>query len=188
MANRTDNNEPYMPPRPRPLAEAQLVILYMLHRLESATDANLLDFLTEAQLMNYLEMMPALKRLTQEGALTETPEGIHCRYRATPAGEELLSLYGSRVPFSTRKAIDRRLPDWQAALRRQRDYQARMTETPRGDYEVSLQMMEQGRAVMTVTVSLPSSDIASRLCRRWQSQGGEVFRTLLAPLLTEDEA
>ena len=188
MAARTDNNEAYMPYRSRPLAEAQLVILYMLSLLESATDANLLDFLTEAQLMNYLDMMPALRRLSQEGALTETEEGVFRRYTLTPEGQELLDLYGSRIPYSARETIDRRLPDWRAALRTQRDYRADMAQTPRGDFEVSLRMIEQGRAVMAVTVCLPSSDLASRLCRRWQTEGGEVFLTLLRPLLTEDEA
>ena len=188
MAARTDNNESYMPQRSRPLAEAQLVILYMLSRLPSATDANLLDFLTEAQLMNYIDMMPALRRLSQEGALSETAEGVYRRYALTPAGEELLSMYGSRIPYSAREAVDARLADWQAALRRQRDYRAEMTETPLGDFEVSLRMMERDRAVMAVTVCLPSSDVAARLCRRWQTEGGEVFRALLNPLLTEEDA
>lgn len=187
MALRTDNHENYMPQRPRPLAESQLVILYLLSRLTSATDANLLDFLTEAQLMNYIDMMPALRRLCQEGALTETPEGVYRRYALTSAGEELLALYGSRIPFSAREAVDARLAGWQSALRRQRDYRAEMSETPLGDFEVSLRLMERERAVMTVTVCMPSSDVAARLCRRWQSEGGEVFRALLQPLMSEEE-
>ena len=187
MPLKTEMPDALLPNRPRPLAEAQLLILYLLHELESATDMNLLDFLTEAGLMNYLEMMPALGRLSQEGAISEAAEGAYRRYAVNPSGEELLSLYGSRIPFSVREAVDSRLPEWREALRAQRDYQADMAQTPRGDFEVSLRMMERGRAVMTVSVSLPSSEIAAKLCKRWRSEGGEVFRTLLKPLMEEDE-
>ena len=55
MALRTDVADAHMPNRSRPQAEAQLVILYMLKGLGSATDANLLEFLTGTQLMNYLK-------------------------------------------------------------------------------------------------------------------------------------
>ena len=185
MPSRTDTQEAYVPSRPRPMAEAQLVILYILSRLDSATDANLLDFLTEADLMNYLEMMPALRRLTQEGAVAESAEGAYRRYTINPSGTDMLEMYGPRIPFSVRSAVDSRLPEWQSALRAQRDYRADMAQTPQGDYEVSLRMMERGRAVMTVTLALPSAEIASRLCRRWQTEGAEVFRTILKPLLEE---
>ena len=187
MPLRTEAADGLLPNRQRPLAEAQLVILYLLDRLDSATDANLLDFLTEAELMNYLEMMPALGRLSQEGAISETAEGAYRRYTVNESGTELLHLYGSRIPYSVREAIDIRLPQWREALRAERDYQADMAQTPRGDFEVSLRMMERGRAVMSVSVSLPSSEIASKLCKRWRSEGGEVFRTLLRPLLEENE-
>ena len=186
MPSKSDAAGAYIPARPRPLAEAQLVVLYLLSRVESATDANLLDFLTEARLMNYMEMMPALGRLAEEGAVAETLEGVCRRYRITPSGRELLALYGSRIPNSVLENVDSRLPGWQETLRAQRDYRADMAQTPRGDFEVSLRMMERGKAVMTLAVTLPSSEIAMRLCRRWQSEGASVYRALLAPLM-EDE-
>ena len=186
MAQRTDQSDAHMPSRSTPLAEAQLVILYMLKQLGSATDANLLDFLTEARIMNYIELMPALGRLSQEGSLSEAPEGVHRRYSLNSSGEELLQLYGGRIPFSVKEEIDRRVPEWQASLRAQRDFQADMAETPRGDFDVSLRMMERGRAVMTVTIELPSSEIAARLCRRWRNQGGDVYRALIEPLMKEE--
>ena len=187
MALRTDVADAHMPNRSIPQAEAQLVILYMLKGLGSATDANLLEFLTGTQMMNYLEMMPALGRLAQEGAVTEVLEGAYRRYTLNPSGEELLDLYGSRLPFSVRATIDTHMQEWLAALRTQRDYQADMAQTPMGDYEVSLRMMERDRAIMTVSVTLPSAEIAAKLCKRWQNEGGEVFQTLLKPLLKEDE-
>ena len=187
MPPKTENPESYIPKRPRPMAESQLVILYMLSKLGTVTDISLLDFLTEARVMNYLDMMPALKRLAQEGAVTETQEGPYRRYGLQPAGRELLNLYGARIPFSVREAIDSRQEEWLAALKAQRDFRSDMTETPRGDYEVSLRMMEHDRPLMAVTLCVPSSDVAARLCRRWQSEGGEVFSALLRPLLEEDE-
>ena len=66
MPLRTDHAETNSAGRSGPLAEAHLVVLYMLSRLGSATDANLLDFLTEAQVMNYMELMPALGLLRAE--------------------------------------------------------------------------------------------------------------------------
>ncbi len=183
MAPRTDD----MPNRSRPQAEAQLVILYLLKGLDSATDANMLEFLTETQLMNYMEMMPALGKLTQEGAIAESLEGAYRRYALKPSGDEMLDLYGSRLPYSVRETIDLHMPEWLAALRAQRDYKADMAQTPKGDYEVSLRMMERDKPMMTVSVTLPSAEIAAKLCSRWQSEGGAVFRALLKPLLEEDQ-
>ena len=187
MPPRTDAMDTQFPSRSVPMAEAQLVLLYMLKRLESATDANLLDFLTETGLMNYMDMMPAIGRLVEEGAVLEAQEGVCRRYTLSPSGEEMLALYEGRIPFSAREKIEANLPEWQAALRAQRDYRADMAQTPRGDYEVSLRMMERGRPVMTPTVNLPSSEIAARMCKRWQREGGNVFRTLLSPLIGEKQ-
>ena len=80
------------------------------------------------------------------------------------------------------------MPEWLAALRVQRDYQADMAQTPKGDYEVSLRMMERERAIMSVSITLPSAEIAAKLCSRWQNEGGEIFQTLLKPLLEEEES
>jgi len=187
MVQETQANGAGMPGRFRPTEECRLLTLETVSRLGPVTDAALLEMLTQAELMNYLELMPALSGLTEKGSLTCSREGTVRRYALTDEGKETLDMYRGRILDSDLKKLDSLAPLWQEKLRVRRDYRADMAQTERGDYRVTLSLMERGEPSLTLEMRVPSSGIADRLVKRWSEAGGEVYRGLIEPLLGKDE-
>ncbi len=187
MARPTEDEKDYLPKRQRPEAESRLIALMLISRLPEAADTFLLRCCAEGELLSYFELMPALSRLTQEGQAVRRAEGTAWRYHLTDAGEETLALFTARVPGSDRDRIEALLPAWQEELRLQREFAAQMTRLPRGEYEVTLSVMEQGAPILTLTAPVPSAELAARMKDRWEACGAQVYGQIIRLMTGEDE-
>ncbi len=173
------------PPRRAPDDEQKLIVLCCLSRLGPCTELQLLQFLFEYDLMNYFEMMFALNDLCDRGQAARTKKGAGYLYALTAAGEEALMLFGGRVPPSVYALLGKSAADWRQRFRREAQNVAQITQTDRGEYELSMRVVEQDMDMMTITVSLPTQQMAQQLASRWPRKAAkiyaEVFRMLTEP-------
>ena len=107
------------PPRRTPENEQKLMVLYSLARLGPCTELQLLRFLFEHDLLNYFEMMFALNDLCDRGQAARAKKQTGFLYEITDAGQEALSLFGSRVPRSLQALLDETAADWKRRFRQE---------------------------------------------------------------------
>ena len=173
------------PPRRAPDNEQKLIVLCCLNNLGPCTELQLLQFLFEYDLMNYFEMMFALNDLCDRGQAARTKKGAGYSYTVTAAGKEALELFGGRVLPSVYDLLERTGAEWRQRFRREAQNLAEITQTDRGEYELKLRVVEQDMDMMTLTVSLPSREMAQQLSDKWPRKAAkiyaEVFRTLTEP-------
>ncbi len=173
------------PPRRAPDDEQKLIVLCCLNRLGPCTELQLLQFLFEYDLMNYFEMMFALNDLCDRGQAARTKKGAGYLYAVTAAGAEALTLFGRRVPNSVYVLLENTAGDWRQRFRREAQNLYEITQTDRGEYELTLRVVEQDMDMMTVTVSLPTQQMAQQMAGRWPRMASkiyaEVFRMLTEP-------
>ena len=62
-----------------------------------------------------------------------------------------------------------------------------MTRLPRGEYEVTLSVMEQGAPILTLTAPVPSAELAARMKDRWEACGAQVYGQIIRLMTGEDE-
>lgn len=185
---RTDGDEKeYLPNRQRPEAESRLLALMLMDGLPDAADTFLLRCCAEADLLTYFELMPALSRLTREGQALRRQSGTVWRYRLTDAGRETLALFAGRIPASDRDRIARLLPAWREALRIKQEYRADMRQTARGEYEVTLAVMDGETPVLSLCLPVPSAELAARVRDRWETAGARVYAGVMDLLTQTDE-
>ncbi|MBR0229590.1 MAG: DUF4364 family protein [Clostridia bacterium] len=173
------------PPRRAPDNEQKLIVLCCLNNLGPCTELQLLQFLFEYDLMNYFEMMFALNDLCDRGQAARTKKGAGYSYTVTAAGKEALELFGGRVLPSVYDLLERTGAEWRQRFRREAQNVSQITQTDRGEYELTLRVVEQDMDMMTLTVSLPSREMAQQLSDKWPRKAAkiyaEVFRTLTEP-------
>ena len=78
--------------------------------------------------------------------------------------------------------LDENAQGWRQRFRREAQNLSEITQTDRGEYELTLRVVEQDMDMMTLTVSLPTREMAQQLSDQWPRKAaqvyGEVFRIL----------
>lgn len=173
-------------PRRTPDDGQRLIVLCSLYHLSPCTELQLLQFFSEHDMMNYFDMMFALNDLCARGQAVRAKKRAGYLYEVTDAGKEALSLFGSRVPRSISSLLEATAWEWRQQFQKEAQYQQHVEQTARGEYELTLSVVEQEMDMMRLTLSLPSREMANRLAARWPKKSAEIYETVIR-LLTEDE-
>ena len=187
MARTGEDEKEYLPKRQRPETECRLIVLLLLSGLPEAADTFLLRCCSDGELLTYFELMPALSSLTREGQVVRRMDGTSWRYRLTQAGQETLALFLARIPESDRQTVRSLLPGWQEALRRKREFTASMKQGENGEYDVLLSVTDRGTPILSLSMPVPSSELAARLTERWEQKGAEVYQELIRLMTGQEE-
>lgn len=174
------------PPRRTPDDEQRLIVLCALQHLAPCTELQLLQFLFEHDIMNYFDMMFALNDLCARGQAVRVKKRAGFLYEVTDAGREALSLFGSRVPRSVKSLLELTGWEWRQRFQEEAHYQQKVEQTNRGEYELTLSVVEQEMDMMRLTLSLPNREMANLLAAKWPKKSAEIYETVIR-LLTEDD-
>lgn len=174
------------PPRRTPDDEQRLIVLCSLHHLAPCTELQLLQFLFEHDLMNYFDMMFALNDLCARGQAVRLRKRAGYQYELTDAGREALSLFGGRVPRSIKALLEETAWEWRQRFHEEAQYRHHTEQTNRGEYELTLSVVEQEMDMMRLTLSLPNRELANQLAAKWPRKASEIYETVIR-LLTEDD-
>ena len=175
------------PPRRVPDDEQKLTVLASLSRLGPCTELQLLQFLFEYDFSNYFEMMFALTDLCDRGQAVRARKGPSFRYEVTDAGREALALFGKRVPKSVKDILDRDGDEWKRRFRREAQNRQRIEQTDRGEFELTLSVMEDDLDMMNLSLTLPTREMAQQMADRWQKKAPEVYAAVIRILSGDSE-
>ena len=173
------------PPRRAPDEEQKLMVLDCLRHLGPCTELQLLQFLFEHDLMNYFEMMFALNDLCDRGQAARVKKQTGHAYQLTDAGEEALQLFGSRVPRSLQELLKKSAGTWKRRFRQEAQSRQKIGQTERGDFDLSLAVTDQEKDIMTLTLTLPSRELAQQLADKWPQKAAQVYESVIR-ILSED--
>ena len=175
------------PPKRSPEDEQRLIVLYALDQLAPCTELQLLQFLFEHDLMNYFDMMFALNDLCANGQAVRSQRKAGNLYALTDAGREALSLFGSRGPGSVKKLLEETGDVWRARFRQEDQYLHQIRQTQRGEYEVTLTVVEQEMDMLRLTLTLPTRELAQQTARAWPKAAGKIYESVMQTLSEEEE-
>ncbi|MDO5327869.1 MAG: DUF4364 family protein [Clostridia bacterium] len=173
------------PPRRTPEEEQKLVVLDCLKHLGPCTELQLVQFLFEHDLMNYFEMMFALNDLCDRGQAVRAKKQTGYAYQLTAAGEEALQLFGNRVPRSLQAILKKEAAGWKRRFQQEAQCRQKIEETDRGEYVLSLTVMEQERDLMNLSLALPARELAQQLAEKWPRKASEVYAAVIRILSEE---
>lgn len=165
-----------------PEAENRLVILYAMERLGPVTGMQLLRFMTDADLMNYITLQLSLGELERQGQVTRRAHPCGELWELTEEGRFALASFGRRVPQSRRDRMEE-----SAALCRERFRQEQLAPAETialtdGSACVRLRLLEERASLLDMTLYMPAEQSPTLLEERWHACAQTVYEAVMAAL------
>ena len=165
--------------------DIKLVILYNMSRVAGPIS---FDLLTELSLcdegVDYFLFAQAVDQLVQSGHLAKDDGGL---YTITQKGRTNGGIMESSLPIVIRGRCDRALAKANAALRRNAQVTAQVTEDEPGRCQVELGLRDDAGSLFELRLIAPSEEQGQRIAQRFHDRPEDTFNAILACLLQEPE-
>ena len=148
----------------------KLIILYMLNRVNfSLTTAQISDFILEKEYTNFLTLQQVFSELTEAGMISSQSIRNRTHLSITEEGKETLSFFKNRIS-------DAIINDMEVSVLG--DYY----KSTSGEYEAHLVAKEKDINLLTITLSVPTEEMAASICDNWQKKNQDIYQYLVQEL------
>ena len=165
-----------------PESENRLVILYAMGVLGPVTGAQLLQFMVELDLMNYITLQLSMGELEEQGQILRRAHPGDALWDMTPEGRFTLESFGRRIPQSRRKRMDREAGGYRARFRQEQLATAESFTLPDGTACMRLRLQEERSSLMELTLHVPAGQVPTTLEDRWRRCAQTVYEAVIAAL------
>lgn len=167
--------------------ENKLLLLHAIDRLGAVTAEQLLVFVVEQNLMDYIALQLCLAQLDEAGLLKKQAHPLGALYALTGKGRDSLLMFQARVPHSRLDRINQAADDWRHRFRREKQMPATFQKKPDGSYHVCLRLLEDDEELLSLNISVPTHANAQQFSDAWQVQATALYAQIMQSL-GEDSA
>lgn len=171
-----------------PETENRLIILYALRQLGPVTAMQLLQAMTESDLMSYITMQLALADMEQQGQIAMRAHPLGNLIEMTGEGDYILDSFVRRIPSSRRILIDERTAEWRVRFQNEQMAPAESFTLPDGRMCVHLRLLDKAATLMDLMLYLPSGSSFTLLQERWRACVEAVYSLVLERLTERYDA
>lgn len=163
-------------------AENKLLLLYAVDRLGPLTAQQLLVFMVEHDVMDYVSIQLGLASLVDAKFLSKRAHALGILYSPTEKGNESLTMFDKKIPISRRAHIDEQVAIWRARFKQERQSLSGFSRAPGGEYIVHLQLLERDANLFDLRINAPTSKIAQRFCDAWIGEASGIYAYIMNKL------
>lgn len=157
----------------------KLIILYMLDKVSfPMTNAQISDFILEKEYTNFLTLQQAISELTEADMISAQKIRNRTHLAITSEGKETLHFFEKRIGESIKKDIAEYFQEKEFDLRNEISVLADYYKATSGDYEARLVAKDRGIALVDLTLSVPTRELAENICNNWQQKNQEIYQYL----------
>ena len=167
--------------------EHKLLILYTIEQLGSVTNLQLLQFMVDNQLMDYMTLQLSLGEMMEAGQLEMIPHALGALYRLTDSGQNALAMFVKRVPYSRRQAAAQAAVAWKRRFELEQQLLSDFKKQADGQYLLSLSLLEKDAPLLLMKLLLPAWNMADLFASRWAREGQRIYSHILQALSREYE-
>lgn len=169
------------------MTENKLLVLFGLKQLGPVSDQQLLRFLVECALMDYIEMQLCLGELRESGMLRTLPDVQGEKMTLSVEGIETIELFTSYLPASRRDIICEKAPDFRRRFKRESDIHSNYAEE-NGAYTVHLSLTEHPLTLLDLKLSVPTREQAKAFCTHFCEHADTLYAQIIHTLGEGGEA
>lgn len=155
----------------------------MLNRVSfPLTAAQISDFVLEKEYTNFLTLQQVINELSDASMIS--PETIRNRTHLsiTNEGQETLKFFQDRIGDAIRDEINAYLRENEFTLRDEVSVLGDYYKSVSGEYEAHLVARDNGIALIDITLSVPTAELAAVICDNWQKKNQEIYQFLVEQL------
>lgn len=171
----------------RELAENKLILLYIIHNLDSPV-ANLLitKIILENKLMNYIFLQQYLDELCEGKFLERMDSDDKVSYSISPAGKQSLDYFTSLIPAGTKSRIDEALSVNKKRIKTENSIIADFEAVNENEYIANLKICEDTFTYIDLKVTVGSRNDAKKICNNWTLNSEKIYKKIISSITDEN--
>ena len=174
--------------RRRPtLTENKLMLLYILRQVGEMTNQQALRYVVENDVMDYIDLQLALAELCEQNMITRVDTEYGLMHTVSGEGVRALDMFVSEVPSSRLAQVDSQRDDWAGRFKRERQLPCAYRRDADGLYQARMRVLEPGRKLMDMQLTLPDRDTARQVCDNYPARADQLYAVVIDMLTMPDE-
>lgn len=170
-------------------ARNKIIILYILSRIPGITVGELTSMALDTCYMNYFTFATAfddlcgsmmVTRAVRKGEDMKDADGnpvVRCDITAT--GLEILSRLQHTIPEHIHAFLNDASKSWEKTTRKNTEVKATFDPDFFGGYDVRLSLSDGVKDLISLRLSIPTKEMAVRICNKWKENTQELYLELL---------
>jgi len=161
----------------------KLIVLYMLNRVTvPLTRSQITDFILDREYTNYLTLQTVFAQLSDNNMIEEKTIRNRTQLFITDEGKDTLQFFENRISSEIKKDVDEFLREKSMSIKNEASILADYYKSPGGEYRAHLVALEKNQPLVDITLSVPTEDIASAICVKWEDKNQEIYQYLTEQL------
>ena len=166
-----------------PLTLYKLIVLYMLNRVNfPMTKSQVGDFILEKEYTNFLTLQQVISELIDSNLIHAETIRNRTHLSITEEGKSTLTFFRNRINPSVKNDIDTFFREHKMDLRNEISVVADYYKSTSGEFEAHLIVKDKGIALINLTMSVPTEEMASAICDNWNQKNQEIYKYLTKEL------
>lgn len=162
----------------------KLIILYMLNKVDAPmTNSQLSDFILGNEYTNYFIFQQVLSELIDAKFITSETLQNSSRYKITKDGRETISFFENKISDAIKEDIANYLHDNELAIRNKNSIIANYYKSGSDEFVVTLSINEDNSTVIDLNLSVPSEELATKMCSSWQTKSQDIYSYVFKTLI-----
>lgn len=166
----------------------KLIVLYILdHSSCEITKSQIVDFILGRGYIDFITLQLAFSEL-EENALAESRR-INNRtlLTITQEGHRTISSLEERIAYPIRQDIQNYLSSNHFSIQKALSVQSHFRALGNKSYEARLVVKDQQEELVSLTLNLPTKELAETVCRNWEKKNSDIYEYLTHELLTASD-
>ena len=161
----------------------KLIVLYMLNRVTfPLTRAQITDFILDREYTNYMNLQTVFAQLCDTNMILEKTIRNRTQLFITEEGEDTLHFFENRISPDIKKDIDSYLNEKSMSLKNEVSIVGEYFKSTEGEYKAHLVAREKTQTLVDITLSVPTEEIASAICEKWERNNQDIYQYLVEQL------
>lgn len=165
----------------------KLTLLMLIHAIEKPlTNEEITATVLDGSLTDFISMQHYLKELCELSMLEQLANENKTYYLLTENGRVALDFFKGRIPLHVQDKILKIADNFKAKLPVETQVKSNYTKVGDEDYQVTLEISENHKPMMSLSLNVMSHKHAEQICVNWEEQATHTFGEILT-LLTKTE-
>lgn len=168
------------------IAQDKLKLLYIFKYINlPLTNSEITNFILDNDFLDYFTLQQFLGDLCDSKFVVLNSKNGNEYYSISEAGIAALDMFGEKLPQYFIAQVEKNFSTFKKEIKKHRELLGHYYKKKDDEYIVSLQVMENGSVIFSLSINVPDENLAKYICKKWDSNPEYIFSSILKTLTTD---
>ncbi len=169
-----------------PLTLYKLIILYLLHKMDSPlTNSQLCEFMLNEEYTTYFTLQQVISELLEENFIADEHIQNTSFYTITETGRETLEFFQSNISDAIIQDIDKYLEKYAYDLKNENKVTAEYYKQNTDEYMVHGTIKDGKNILAEIRMTIEDEEMAIKMCDNFKKHNIAIYESLINVLLSK---